>query len=165
MIENAFVAFGGNLGDRDKNLCDVLKEFGIRRFHLKSIARVYWSRPADGVQGGDFLNTVFEFKRDQEISEFFEALQRIEIVLGSQNMKSGGERTCDLDLLLWGEDVISSPKLTVPHPRLHLRDFVLAPLSDLIPNEKLPRIGQTPAELLAAVEERYIIGVHTMRCS
>lgn len=160
MIKYAYVAFGSNVGDRVKNLGDVMKEFGVRGIHMKRMASLYASSPADGVQGFMFLNTVIECNTDLPPRKFFEHLQRIENALGSPNQKNGAERICDLDLLLFGQQMLAFPDLIVPHPRLIERDFVLKPLCDLIPDEIMPGMKSTFAELLASCQINTI--VHTV---
>lgn len=157
MIRHAYVAFGTNEGDRMKNLSNALKEIGERGIHLRGIATCCASKPAEGVEGGNFLNTVFECVRSMPYEKFFNILQRIEATLGSPNKKNGGARICDLDLLLWGPQFIADSNLTVPHPRMLYRDFVLKPLCEFIPDEAMPGSNLTLREHLERCEGRYII--------
>lgn len=157
MIKYAYVAFGSNVGDRIKNFGDVMKEFGTRSIHMKRMASLYASTPVGGVEGLMFLNTVIECNTDLTPQKFFEHLQRIENALGSPSQKNGAERICDLDLLLFGQQVFADPNLIVPHPRLTERDFVLKPLCDLIPDEVMPGTKSTFAELLASCQMNSIV--------
>jgi 2-amino-4-hydroxy-6-hydroxymethyldihydropteridine diphosphokinase len=159
MIEYAYVAFGSNEGDRLKNLGEVMKEFGQRGLHLRRMARLYASKPAEDVSGEIFLNTVLECGRNLPMEAFFAVLQRIELSLGSVNKKNGTSRTCDLDLLLWGNQVVDTPDLIVPHPRIMQRDFVLRPLCDLIPNEILPGTMSKFSELMAGCKTEHVLRV------
>jgi len=160
MINYVYVAFGTNVGDRVKNFGDVMKEFGVRGIHMKRIASLYASSPMEGVQGLMFLNTVIECNTEIPPRKFLEQLQRIENALGSPTVKNGAERICDLDLLLYKQQTMPLPELTIPHPRIAERDFVLKPLCDLIPNECLPGTKTTFAELLASCSMNSI--VHTV---
>ncbi|MCB9366736.1 MAG: 2-amino-4-hydroxy-6-hydroxymethyldihydropteridine diphosphokinase [Calditrichaeota bacterium] len=148
MLEHAYVSFGSNIGDRVKNFGSVLTEIGVREIHLKRISRLYISNPMEGVTGGLFLNAVFECSCTMPLRKFFETLQKIETALGSQTRKDNKERICDLDLLLWGDSLVHTESLTLPHPRMLERDFILHPLCDLVANEKAPGSKQTFAEHL-----------------
>lgn len=159
MIEHAYVAFGANEGDRIKSLAEVMKEFGQRGVHLRRMARLYASKPAEGVVGEVFLNTVIECGRNMQMDAFFAILQRIELSLGSVNKKNGASRTCDLDLLLWGNYMFASPELTVPHPRISNRDFVLQPLCDLIPDEILPGTMKKFSQLMSECKSENVLRV------
>ncbi|MCB1059171.1 MAG: 2-amino-4-hydroxy-6-hydroxymethyldihydropteridine diphosphokinase [Calditrichaeota bacterium] len=159
MINYAYVAFGSNEGDRIKNLAEVMKEFGQRGIHLRRMAKLYASKPAESVAGEIFLNTVLECGKSASIETFFEVLQRIELSLGSLNKKNGASRTCDLDLLLWGNLTSDSIDLTIPHPRIAQRDFVLRPLCDLIPDEIMPGTMKRFSELLAECKTEFVLRV------
>ncbi len=157
MIRHAYVAFGTNEGDLKKNLSNTLMEIGEHGIHLLGIAQCCMSKPAEGVEGGVFMNTVFECGREMPVEKFFAILQRTEATLGAANKKNGGARECDLDLLLWGNQFIAQTNLTVPHPRMLRRDFVLKPLCELIPDETMPGSTLTFREHLERCEENYII--------
>lgn len=161
MIDNAYIGFGGNLGNRQENFSKAARLLRERANVLR-MAQVVESAPVDGVDGGSFLNTVFECERRGNPHDFMQMLQRIEIEVGAATDKKGGARTCDLDILLWGEDVIELPDLRVPHPRMHLRDFYLTPLCELIPNERHPLLSKSFTELLAAVDLHSILGSATV---
>lgn len=155
VIEHAYVAFGSNVGSILPR--DVIVEMERRGIAVPRRAKSYESRPAEGVTGGTFINTVFECERRDSPEEFLRTLQGIELLFGSRVDKHMTERTCDLDLLLWGDNIIDMPNLKVPHPRMRFRDFVLAPLCDLIPDEPLPIFGKPPCDLLSELTVRYII--------
>lgn len=100
------------------------------------------------MEGGWFLNAVFEIELTADPESFLSRLFEIEKTLNRVRIRGLEPRTCDLDLLLWGNAVIRSERLEVPHPRLHLRKFVLAPLSELIEERLHPVLGETIADLL-----------------
>jgi 2-amino-4-hydroxy-6-hydroxymethyldihydropteridine diphosphokinase len=135
----------------------VIAELEKRGISVLRSAHSYESLPAEGVTGGNFLNTVFECERTGEPEKFLGILHEVEIALGSRVNKEMQARTCDLDLLLWGNEIIDLPSLTIPHPGMLIRDFVLAPLCDLIPDEPLPVPKKAPRDLLADMTVRYII--------
>lgn len=101
-----------------------------------------------------FLNSVCEIAADVPPQELHQHLMKIESALGRPRIRGKNEpRTLDLDLLYAGDWVSDDPALTVPHPRLHLREFVLRPLADFRPNLVLPGQTQTIIELLAALPD------------
>jgi 2-amino-4-hydroxy-6-hydroxymethyldihydropteridine diphosphokinase len=110
---------------------------------------VYESEPWGGAEGDNFYNAVLEFERQGTAEEFLQLLLNLETRLGRTREKPNAPRVCDLDLLLWGPEVVESSTLTVPHPRMMQRKFVLVPLCELIPDVLHPVTGQTMTELLA----------------
>lgn len=160
MIDHAYIGFGSNLGDRRANF-RMATELLRQKATVLRVAPVIESLPVDKVEGGNFLNTVFECERTTSAHDFMLMLQGIERAVGGQVNKLGGARTCDLDVLLWGNERIDLPDLRVPHPRMHLRDFYLIPLCALIPGERHPAIGKTFAELLAESKLHSVIGTET----
>ncbi|MCL4306558.1 2-amino-4-hydroxy-6-hydroxymethyldihydropteridine diphosphokinase [bacterium] len=156
MIEHAYIGFGSNLGDRTESFEHTYAELE-QRVGILRVSSVVESRPAENVEGGSFLNAVFECPRMGGAPEFLRTLQSIEQRLGGVTDKQGAARACDLDLLLWGETVLDSEELTLPHPRLHLRDFYLGPLCELIPSETHPRLRVRFIDLLKSLEHTNII--------
>jgi 2-amino-4-hydroxy-6-hydroxymethyldihydropteridine diphosphokinase len=153
------VALGANLGDLHATLdaaCAALRGLPGSRWVAES-AR-YRSAPIDS-SGPEYLNSVVALDvlddHPRAPWDLLAALQAIEQRHGRERPYRNAPRTLDLDLLLWGERVIDDPLLTVPHPRLHLRAFVLRPLLDLAPDLVLP--GRGPArDHLPAVADQVI---------
>jgi 2-amino-4-hydroxy-6-hydroxymethyldihydropteridine diphosphokinase len=111
-----------------------------------AVSRLYRSAPVDA-EGPDFVNAVAELRTGLTPPELLQALQAIEQAQGRQRPHRHAPRTLDLDLLLYGQRVVEVPGLTVPHPRLHQRAFVLRPLADLAPDLEHPRLGPLAAFL------------------
>lgn len=147
------IALGSNLGDRAENI-----RLGIERLLarvpnvvLSASAPVYETEPIDCAPGTQaFLNTVIELEAPCSPQELHQHLKAVESGLGRPEQRErNSPRTLDLDLL-YADDVVSDdPVLILPHPRLHLRRFVLQPLADIRPGLVLPRQTLTVAELLA----------------
>lgn len=152
----AYVGLGSNLGDRAGNLLLALRgmtEAGLRVTRLSS---VYETEPAGVLEAQPaFLNMVAELSAPlPEPEALLRLLLDIEHSLGRRRPRPLAPRTLDLDLLLYEEAVVETERLTLPHPRLHQRRFVLAPLAELIPDARPPTLDTTFADLLAATPDR-----------
>lgn len=141
----AFVALGANLGDAGQTLRDALRSMdrtpGIR---LVKASSVYRTAPIES-SGPDYLNAVAEVSTVLTAPALLVALQAIENAAGRERPYRNAPRTLDLDLLLYGDGHIDSPDLTVPHPRMWARAFVLVPLKEVSPlrvtDENLAAVG------------------------
>jgi 2-amino-4-hydroxy-6-hydroxymethyldihydropteridine diphosphokinase len=149
-VRRAFLGLGANLGDRLATLqraVDLLDERGVRTI---ASSRVWATAPLGGPEDQpEFLNVVVEIDPDGlEPADALAAAQAVEAALGRVRVQRWGPRTIDIDLLLWGDRVVESADLTIPHPRLHERAFVVLPLLDLDPDPRLPggrRLVELPA--------------------
>ncbi|WP_310565227.1 2-amino-4-hydroxy-6-hydroxymethyldihydropteridine diphosphokinase [Hydrogenophaga sp.] len=134
----AYVALGANLGDAAQTLRDALHRLdhtpGLRLIHASSL---YRTAPIDS-SGPDYLNAVAEVSTTLTAPALLAALQAIELAHGRERPYRNAPRTLDLDLLLYGDARIESPALTVPHPRMGERAFVLVPLAEIAPNTVSP---------------------------
>ncbi|MCA1565129.1 MAG: 2-amino-4-hydroxy-6-hydroxymethyldihydropteridine diphosphokinase [Acidobacteria bacterium] len=155
---HAYVGLGSNLGDRAGNLLLALRGLLDANLRVARLSSVYETEPV-GVETAQplFLNMVAELALDAGASsappspeQLLARLLRIEYALGRQRDAPLAPRTIDLDLLLYGDALAATEYLTLPHPRLHLRRFVLAPLCELAPGALHPTLGRTFGELLAA---------------
>ncbi|HJC56701.1 MAG TPA: 2-amino-4-hydroxy-6-hydroxymethyldihydropteridine diphosphokinase [Candidatus Eisenbergiella intestinipullorum] len=150
----AYVALGSNLGDREALLR--LGMEGVREHPLcrvEAVAPVYSTTPYGGVAQGDFLNTVMKVRTLLEPEELLELLQSLEQKAGRERKVHWGPRTLDLDLLFFDDRILDTPRLTVPHPDLQNRDFVLKPLCDIAPGLVHPVERRTAAALLRELEK------------
>jgi 2-amino-4-hydroxy-6-hydroxymethyldihydropteridine diphosphokinase len=147
----AYVGVGSNLGDRWAHLALAARSLraapGVK---LLRASRVWDSAPM-GPPQGRYLNAVLELKTGMSAASLLALLQRVERAAGRTRSGTRWEaRTLDLDLLLHGDDVIRGPPLTIPHPGMAARRFVLAPLAEVCPERIVPGTGLTVAQLLAA---------------
>jgi 2-amino-4-hydroxy-6-hydroxymethyldihydropteridine diphosphokinase len=137
----AFVGLGANLGDPQATLRQALAEIAaLPDTRLVAASRLYRSAPVQAL-GPDFINAVAEVETALEPMPLLRALQRIEAAHGRERPYRNAPRTLDLDLLFYADRVIDESGLTVPHPRLHERAFVLVPLLELAPGLEHPVLG------------------------
>ncbi|HEX8150019.1 MAG TPA: 2-amino-4-hydroxy-6-hydroxymethyldihydropteridine diphosphokinase [Pyrinomonadaceae bacterium] len=159
----AYVGMGSNLGDRAGNLLLALRGMTEAGLSVARLSSAYETEP-DGVEEEQpaFLNMVAELGRPlPEPEGLLRLLLDIERSLGRRRPRPLAPRTLDLDLLLYGDESRDTELLTLPHPRLHLRRFVLAPLAELIPDARHPALDKTFARLLAATPERPYVRLWT----
>jgi 2-amino-4-hydroxy-6-hydroxymethyldihydropteridine diphosphokinase len=147
----AYVAVGANLGDRRANIeraVQILNETdGVEVTRVSSLLE---NQAVGGPPGApDFLNGAIELRTTLSPRDLLDRLLNIEQALGRQRREKWGPRTIDLDLLLYGDDVIDQPHLHVPHPRLHERRFVLQPLAEIAPDVVHPTIRKSITRLLS----------------
>ena len=130
----AYVALGANLGDAAQTLCDALETLGrMAGIRLVTASSLYRTAPIDS-SGPDYLNAVAEVATTLTAPALLSALQSIETAAGRERPYRNAPRTLDLDLLLYGDARIESSELTVPHPRMWARAFVLVPLKEIAPD-------------------------------
>ncbi len=146
----AFIGIGSNLGDRLAHCRAAVDGLGrLPDTALLRVSPVFESLPQEDVEGGLFLNAVAEITTTLPPRQLLGHLQAIEVALGrAADHPPGTARTIDLDVLLYGDDVIREGDLTIPHPRMAERWFVLAPLVALAPALPHPILQETVAELL-----------------
>ena len=151
----AYIGLGANLGDPGAALREALEALAaLPDTSLRATSSFYRTAPIDAI-GPDFLNAVIHLDTHLAPHVLLTALQRIEQVHGRERPYRNAPRTLDLDLLLYGDQVIDTPTLTVPHPRLHERAFVLLPLAEIAPRLNVPGHGCV-ADLLAPLADQRI---------
>ncbi|MDT5296169.1 MAG: 2-amino-4-hydroxy-6-hydroxymethyldihydropteridine diphosphokinase [Acidobacteriota bacterium] len=152
---HAYVGVGSNLGDRAGNLLFGVRGMLAAGLRVRRLSSVYETEPV-GVADAQpaFLNMVAELGGPlPSPEELLARLLKIEHAHGRRRERPRAPRTLDLDLLLYGDERRETELLTLPHPRMHLRRFVLAPLVELAPAARHPTTGHTYSELLAAAGE------------
>ena len=155
--EVVYIGFGSNLGDR-VDFCDrAVTLLGLLpHSQLLAVSSLYETEPVPdaGAQGeGWFLNGVVQLETDVTPQSLLAVCREIERSLGRDPERRSGPRTLDLDILLYGGRVIVEMDFRVPHPRLHLRRFVLEPLVEIDPALVHPALGQSASQLLARLED------------
>ena len=147
---DAFIGLGANLGDRARQIDLASVDIAaLPSTVLVARSALYASAPLDA-PGGEYLNAVAQVRSALAPLDLLHALQAIERRHGRVRPFAGAPRTLDLDLLLYGDLAVASDELTLPHPRLHERAFVLVPLAEIAPERVVPGKGRV-ADLCAGV--------------
>lgn len=131
MTEKVYLSLGSNLGDSGKNLLDAVRELVKRGLRIVDISGIYITEPIGFKEQPDFLNLVLIAEADLEPLELLHEIAEIEKLLGRVREIHWGPRTIDIDILYYGDRTLDSPELTIPHPRINERAFVLAPLMEI----------------------------------
>jgi 2-amino-4-hydroxy-6-hydroxymethyldihydropteridine diphosphokinase len=144
----AYVGLGANLGDPVQSIRSALEALGrMPGSRMESASSLYRSDPVGHADQPEFVNAVARLQTELEASQLLARLHEIEAEAGRKRSFANAPRTLDLDLLLYGEQIIDLPELTVPHPRMHERRFVLEPLVEICPDCSIPKRGSAAALL------------------
>jgi len=145
------------MGDRAKNLRDAVAALGETGVEVTRVSSVYETEPVDYLDQAWFLNIAIEAQTELSALKLVHALRAIETRMGSKKLIPKGPRLIDMDILLFGDQVIDAPELQVPHPRMHLRRFVLEPLAEIAPNVHNPVSGLSATEMLARTPDKSVV--------
>jgi 2-amino-4-hydroxy-6-hydroxymethyldihydropteridine diphosphokinase len=152
----AYIGLGANIGDPGKQIRGAIEALGeIPGTRVTRTSSLWRSAPVGYAAQPDFVNAVSEIQTIQEPKALLGELLGIEKRFGRERSFADAPRTLDLDLLLYGDRTIAEQNLQVPHPRMHERAFVLAPLVEIAPEIEIPGKGKAAA-LLAAVSGQKI---------
>ncbi len=154
-MKRVFIALGSNLGDRETHLDGAVKAISqLAGCRIVARSPIYETEPLGVVEQPPFLNAVIEIETAIPAETLLQQLLMIEKQHGRQRREKWGPRTLDLDILLFGDQMIRTETLTVPHPRMAERRFVLVPLADLVPELQVPGSKKTVAALLQECPDR-----------
>jgi 2-amino-4-hydroxy-6-hydroxymethyldihydropteridine diphosphokinase len=150
----AYIGLGSNLGDRAGNLLMAVRALMEASFVVHKLSAIYETEPVGIESDTNFLNMVAEIRvHSVSASQMLARLMRIEYLLGRRDKSLNRPRTIDLDILFFGDAHIESEFLIVPHPRLHLRKFVLCPLAEIAPNFVHSLLKKEIGDILATCED------------
>ena len=153
MQTEVVLCLGGNKGNREKLLSRAVESLSSR-FQLIKLSSIYETEAWGGVAKGKFLNQLAIISTSRSAMEVLEVIQGIETELGRTREEPWGDRTMDIDILFYGEKIIDTENLKVPHPFIAERKFVLVPLLELFPDRKHPISGKTFTQMLRESEDK-----------
>lgn len=147
MVETAHLSLGSNLGDRKQHLCDAIAHLESVG-HVVSVSSFYETAPVELIDQPRFMNCAVALETTLTPEGLMAAILVIEGKMGRKRTLPKGPRVIDIDILLFGDRIVSTAQLTVPHPAMHHRRFVLQPLAEIAPQTLHPVLRKTVRELL-----------------
>jgi len=160
-MPTVYLGLGSNIGDREKNLRDAIRLLSESGIHIEKISSIYETEPVDFLDQAWFLNAALAAQTELSAAQLLTTLRNIESQMGSKKAFAKGPRLIDLDILLYGNETISTPDLQVPHPRMLLRNFVLVPLAEIAPALHHPSWRAAAAELLSRSSDPSVVRAHS----
>ena len=156
-MKKVYLSLGSNVGERETNLRTAIAQLPGAGVKVTKVSSFYETEPVDLLQQPWFLNCVVQGETVVPAVELLCQLREIERRMGSEKLIARGPRLIDLDILLYGEQVIDTAELQVPHPRMHLRRFVLVPLAEIAPDLKHPSWHGTAADILSELADGSVV--------
>ncbi|WP_296359855.1 2-amino-4-hydroxy-6-hydroxymethyldihydropteridine diphosphokinase [uncultured Acidaminococcus sp.] len=150
----AYVALGSNLGDKEAYLEEALRRMNAHGINVRKVSTWIRTAPYGVTDQPEFLNGAAEVIWEQDAASLLKELLAIEKEMGRQRKRHWGERNIDLDLILFGNEVLETEFLTLPHPDMQNRDFVLRPLAEIAPQKEHPVLKRTMLELWHDLQEK-----------
>lgn len=147
MPNHLYLSLGSNIGDRANHLRDAIARLETTG-RVLSVSSFYETEPVDFTDQAWFLNCAVSLETTSTPTQLMAALLGIEQEMGRQRNQEKGPRTIDIDILLFGDEIVNSVELTIPHPAMHQRRFVLGPLAEIAPGIVHPVLRKTIRELL-----------------
>jgi 2-amino-4-hydroxy-6-hydroxymethyldihydropteridine diphosphokinase len=146
----AYLSLGSNVGDREVNLREAIARLEVKG-RVVSVSSLYETEPVEFTDQAWFLNCAVALETSDAPEQLMASILGIEAEMGRQRIQKKGPRNIDIDILLFGDEVLNSPALAIPHPAMHERRFVLQPLAEIAPAVRHPVLKKTILELLDAL--------------
>lgn len=150
----AYLSLGSNIGDRAGNIARAIAALRARGVRVTRESSLYETEPVEFLEQAWFLNGAIEVETELSPERLMEGLLEIEREMGRERRVPKGPRLIDMDILLYGEEVVRKPGLDIPHPRMAERKFVLVPLAEIAGEANHPVSMMTIAEMLEATADR-----------
>jgi 2-amino-4-hydroxy-6-hydroxymethyldihydropteridine diphosphokinase len=150
MLKNVYLSLGSNIGDRAANLNAALDQLGDLG-QLLAVSSFYETEPVEFTAQAWFLNCAAKLETERMPKQLMKSILEIERQMGRRRRQDKGPRNIDVDILLFGNVIVETQGLTIPHPALHERRFVLQPLAEIAPEVRHPVFKRAIRELLEAL--------------
>jgi 2-amino-4-hydroxy-6-hydroxymethyldihydropteridine diphosphokinase len=156
MIDIVYLSLGSNLGQRQKQLRAAIERLGTLG-RVVSISSFYETQPVEVTDQPWFLNCAVALETNRSPQELLAEILAIERDMGRERTRKKGPRKIDIDILLFGDQIIQSPQLSIPHPAMHRRRFALEPLAEIAAEVRHPLLKKTVKELLAELRDSQVV--------
>ena len=154
----SYLSIGSNLGDPVQNCRDALREISsLKKVQVLRRSSLYRTEPLGSKHQDWFVNGVLEVRTALAAPQLLKALQWVEQTLGRIRTERWGPRTIDIDVLLFGQEIVETGDLVIPHPEMHKRGFVLVPINEIAPYVIHPRYGVSMKGLLDRLEDDLVV--------
>lgn len=153
-MATVYLGLGTNIGNRKENLTRAIEALSLALGHYTALSSFIETAPWGFNSDNAFLNCTVAFDTELTPHQLLDTTENIERELGRTSKSNGGiyhDRVIDIDILLYGSETVSTERLTIPHPLMHMRDFVLEPLAQIAPHTIHPTTGKSIEQLKAAL--------------
>ena len=155
-MNTVYLSLGSNIGDRESHLREAIARLASLG-HVQAVSSFYETEPVEFTDQAWFVNCTVALETDQSPAELMAAVLELERQMGRQRIQKKGPRAIDIDILLFGNTMVETPGLTIPHPAMARRRFVLEPLAEIAPEARHPVLNKSIEELLHELSSRQIV--------
>ena len=153
-VHTIYLSLGSNLGDRAAHLARAIERLSEDGVRIARRSSLYQTEPVEFLEQGWFLNVAVEAETELMPRQLLRVVRHVEHQLGRKRMVHAGPRTVDIDILLYGANIVRAAELEIPHPRMADRRFVLVPMAEIAPMLRHPVLRLNMTEMLAATTDR-----------